>query len=375
MVENLQIAAQTRFAFKLFATLAEHERDKNLFISPASIALALALAANGARGATWRAIAHTLELGSTDLDALNQANAALIHQLGRIDPQITIAIANSLWARQDIVLDPEFARRCQTFYQAEATNLDFADARAASRINGWVKQQTNGKIDRIVDQIGPDALVFLINAIYFKGRWVRPFDARLTTDGQFTPSDGQARSHALMSQRGSYRYYENSDFQAVSLPYGNQRVVMDIFLPAPRVNLAAFCRSLSSTDWERWQSRFADTEGSIQLPRFKLAYEATLNDTLKALGMDIAFSSKADFSAMCRAESHVRIDEVKHKTFVEVNEQGTEAAAVTSIGMMRASFMPKKTFRMVVDRPFFCAIRDTQTGALLFMGAIVDPGE
>ena len=176
-----------------------------------------------------------------------------------------------------------------------------------------------------------------------------------------------------MSQRGSYRYYEKSDFQALSLPYGDGRVLMDIFLPAPHASLADFCRSLSSADWERWQSRFAETEGTIQLPRFKLAYETSLNDVLKALGLDIAFSSSADFSAMCRTETQVRIDEVKHKTFVEVNEEGTEAAAVTSVGMMRASFMPKKTFRMVVDRPFFCAIRDTQTGALLFLGAITDP--
>ena len=136
--------------------------------------------------------------------------------------------------------------------------------------------------------------------------------------------------------------------------------------------MASFCQSLSSTNWQRWQRQFAKTEGSIQLPRFKLAYEATLNDTLKALGMEIAFSSAADFSAMVR-QGNVKIDEVKHKTFVEVNEAGTEAAAVTSVGMVRATFMPKKTFRMVVDRPFFCAIRDTLTGAILFMGAIVDP--
>lgn len=365
--------ANTQFAFKLFTTLAEREHGKNIFISPASIALALGLAANGARGATWHAIAHTLELGAADLDALNAANAKLIHELGRLDPQLTIAVANSIWLRQDITLDPEFARRCQMFYGAEASNIDFADAQAASRINGWVKERTNSKIDRIVDQVGRDALVFLINAIYFKGRWARPFDPRLTTHGQFTPAGGQPRQHPLMAQRGSYAYYETSDFQAVSLPYGDGRVVMDIVLPAPRARLADFCRSLSGTEWERWQSRFAQTEGSLQLPRFKLAYETSLNDALKALGMEVAFSPAADFSALSRSERRIRIDEVKHKTFVEVNEQGTEAAAVTSVGMMRATFMPKKTFRMVVDRPFFCAIRDSHTGALLFLGAIVDP--
>ncbi len=373
MIENPLVTANTHFALKLFTTLAERERGKNVFISPASVALALALAANGARGATWRAIAQALELGDLDLDTLNRANGELMQTLGHIDPQIKLAIANSLWVRNDIALDPEFLRRCQTAYSAEIASLNFADPKSMSIINDWVSRQTNGKIERIVDRIDRDALLFLINAIYFKGNWARQFDPRLTEAGTFTPLTGQSKSHPMMSQHGTYRYYASNEFQAISLPYGSERVAMDVFLPTQRSNLTAFCQALSSARWQRWQAQFAKTEGSIQLPRFKLAYETSLNDTLKTLGMDIAFGSAADFSGMCRSETKVHIDEVKHKTFVEVNEAGTEAAAVTSVGMMRASFMPKKTFRMIVDRPFFCAIRDTQTGAILFMGAIVDP--
>jgi serpin B len=371
-MENHLITSQNRFAFKLFTTLAERERGNNVFISPASVALALALAANGARGATWRAIAQALELGDLDLDTLNRANAELMDALNHLDPQIKLAVANSLWVRNDIALDSEFLRRCQTFYGAEVANLNFADPKSVSIINDWVNRQTNGKIERIVDRIGRDALLFLINAIYFKGNWARQFDPRLTETGTFTPLTGQSKSHPMMSQHGTYRYYASNEFQAISLPYSNERVTMDIFLPTQRSSLAAFCQALSSAHWQRWQAHFAKTEGSIELPRFKLTYETSLNDTLKALGMDIAFGSAADFSGMCRSDK-VHIDEVKHKTFVEVNEAGTEAAAVTSVGMIRASFMPTKTFRMIVDRPFFCAIRDTQTNALLFMGAIVDP--
>jgi serine protease inhibitor len=371
MTDNRLVASQNHFAFKLFTTLAERERGKNIFISPTSVALALALAANGARGATWRAIAQALELG--DLDTLNRANADLMQTLSHLDPQIKLAIANSLWVRNDIALDPEFLHHCQTAYNAQVANLDFASPKSVSTINDWVAHQTNGKIGRIVDRIGRDALLFLINAIYFKGSWARQFDTQLTEERPFTPLAGQPKSHPMMSQHGTYRYYESGEFQAISLPYGSERVTMDIFLPAQQASLAAFCQALSSPHWQRWQAHFAKTEGAIQLPRFKLAYETSLNDALKSLGMDIAFGPGADFSGMCRSETKVHIDEVKHKTFVEVNEAGTEAAAVTSVGMVRASFMPKKTFRMIVDRPFFCAIRDTQTGAILFMGAIVDP--
>src|SRR5262245_43869384 len=198
MSENLLVAANTHFAFKLFATLAERERGKNVFISPTSVALALALAANGARGATWRAIAQALELGDLDLDTLNRANAELVDTLNHLDPQIKLAIANSLWVRNDIALDPEFLRRCQTAYSAEVANLNFADPKSVKIINDWVSRQTNNKIERIVERIDRDALLFLINAIYFKGNWARQFDPRLTEAGTFTALMGQSKSHPMM---------------------------------------------------------------------------------------------------------------------------------------------------------------------------------
>lgn len=373
MAENALVDANTRFACKLFTELHNREPGANLFISPASVALALALAGNGAAGATWRAIAETLSLGAIELGALNRANAVLIDALHPHDPQVQLALANSLWLSHTLALDPEFQQRCQTIYNAQIANLDFASPQAVARINQWVKQQTNGAIDRIIEHVEPSALLFLINAIYFKGAWARPFEPRSTEQAPFTPLGGQPRPHPLMSQHGSFSYYETAEFQAASLPYGDGRVTMDIYLPSQRSSLPIFCQSLNSTHWSRWASHFAPTEGAIRLPRFKLAYEATLNDALKALGMGIAFSNNADFSGISSSEPNIRVDEVKHKTFIEVNEQGTEAAGVTSIGMMRASFMPKKTFRMIVDRPFFCAIRDTQTGTILFMGAIADP--
>jgi serpin B len=175
----------------------------------------------------------------------------------------------------------------------------------------------------------------------------------------------------MMSQSGSYRVYRGSDFQAVRLPYGEKRTAMYVFLPDRSSSLDEFQKRLTAENWNEWMSRFHHMEGSIVLPRFRLEYEKQLNETLMALGMGIAFGRGADFSAMCDTPAY--ISEVVHKTFVEVNEEGTEAAAATAVVMVRSMLMPQETFRMVVDRPFFCAIRDERTGALLFMGSVVEP--
>lgn len=376
MIDNQLNASQHRFAFKLFAELTKSNIETNVFISPASVALALSMVYNGARGETARAIARTLELGEIDLDGLNQANAALIKSLRALDPQVALAIANSLWAAQGIAFDQDFLRRNQEFYGAEIATLDFKDASAAAAINQWVERNTGGKIEKIVDRIGPAAIMFLINAIYFKGNWAKQFDPKRTRDMPFALLDGRQKQHPLMAQTGKFDYYAGQGFQAASLPYGAGRASMYVFLPEQRSSLRAFRRELGHKSWDAWIRHFRQAEGTIVLPRFKLAYEVTLNDALKALGMGIAFDGRrADFSAMVAdRKPNANIDEVKHKTFVEVNEEGTEAAAVTSIGMMRTSMMPQRSFSMVVDRPFFCAIRDNQTGALLFLGSIVDPG-
>jgi serine protease inhibitor len=374
-MSDKQLLVGAQFAFKLFAELTKSNVERNVFISPASVALALAMVCNGARGETARAIARTLELGDTDQDSLNRSSAALIDSLHKFDPHVALAIANSLWARQDVSFAANFLQRSQEFYQAAVANLDFGDPRAAATINEWVARNTGGKIKTIVDQIDGSAILFLINAIYFKGSWAKPFDPRRTRDMPFTLSGGRQKLHPAMAQTGKFDYYAFPGFQAISLPYGSGRASMYIFLPEQRSSLRAFRRELSHKSWDTWLRHFRQTEGTIVLPRFKLEYAATLNDALKSLGMAIAFDGRrADFSAMLAdGKPAATIDEVKHKTFVEVNEEGTEAAAATSIGMVRMTMAPQRSFSMVVDRPFFCAIRDNQTGALLFMGTIVEP--
>jgi serpin B len=370
-MQNSLVISQNRFGFKLFGALARQDLGRSVFISPSSVALALAMTYTGTRGATQRAMAAALELGDLSLDELNRASAELLASLNSLGPQLKLAIANALWARQGVDFRDDFVRAARDSYDASVTSLDFAREPVAALINQWVREHTAGKIETILDRVDPAAVLILVNAIYFKGSWSRQFDRRLTREGPFALPDGRVLRPPMMSQSGTYRYYEERAFQAVALPYGGGRASMYVFLPATRTGLDAFVGSLDAARWDAWMRGFRETDGHVALPRFKLTYAASLNEPLKALGMADAFGARADFSGMCSGEA--RIDQVRHKTFVEVNEEGTEAAAATAVMMVRASFVPKRTFSMVVDRPFFCAIRDDQTGAILFMGSILEP--
>ncbi|KAF3888799.1 MULTISPECIES: serpin family protein [Nostocales] len=367
------VNANTKFGFKLFSQVLNEQSDRNIFVSPSSVSIALAMTYNGASGTTREAMIKALELQELTLQQINSSNAALKKSLENADPEVKLTIANSLWANKEASLDREFIQRNQDFYTARITNLNFKDKNAPSIINSWVNDSTEGKINKIVERIDPDRVLFLINAIYFKGRWSDKFDKAQTSDRPFYLTSGRQKQHPMMSQRGDYRYYENQQFQAVSLPYGKDgKVSFYIFLPKQKSSLKSFYQNLSAENWENWMTQFRKREGFVSLPRFKMDYDITLNKALTALGMGEAFSNKANFSAMGK---NLKISEVKHKTFVEVNEEGTEAAAATSVGIvpLSAKVPSEEPFSMIVDRPFFCTIRDNRTGSLLFMGSIVEP--
>ncbi|MEH2061479.1 MAG: serpin family protein [Nostoc sp.] len=368
------VESSNKFGFKLFSEVLKNDRgEKNVFISPSSVAIALAMTYNGASGTTQQAMAKTLELQGLNLLEINSSYAATLkHLVDNADAKVQLNIANSLWANQDFSFQPDFLQRTQYFYKAKVSNLNFQDAAAPSIINNWVKENTNGKINKIVDTIQPNQVLFLINAIYFKGNWSKEFDKNKTAQYPFYITSARRKQQPMMSQSGDYRYYENNQFQAVSLAYGKDgKFSFYIFLPKQNSNLKAFYQNLNVENWERWMTQFSKQKGFIRLPRFKTDYEVTLNDALKSLGMEEAFSNKANFSGMGK---NFAISEVKHKTFVEVNEEGTEAAAATSVGIVATSLRQEpEPFRMIVDRPFFSAIRDNQTGSVLFMGSIIDP--
>ena len=263
----------------------------------------------------------------------------------------------------------------ERFYGAALKVLNFKDPGAPAAINSWVAKETSGKITRIVEKIEPPLV--LINAIYFKGTWNRPFNKALTKELPFTLGSGKQKQVPMMSQSGSYMYYQGKNFQAVNLPYGGKtRFGMKIFLPEKNSSLKECFRELNAGNWRQWLASLQPTTGTITMPRFKLEYDASLKAPLKVLGMEVAFDKqKADFTNLCPPPG-AYIDDVIHKTFVEVNEEGTEAAAVTAVKMLPTAARPpspQKTFTMVVDRPFFVAIDDSETGVLLFMGAIFEP--
>ncbi|MEG3980014.1 serpin family protein [Microcoleus sp. T3B2] len=368
-VDARLVAANTKFGFNLLNTLSKQQPNQNIFISPTSVALALSMTYNGVSGETKQEMTKVLELTGMTPQEINAANQALQNSLQKVDPNVQVSIANSLWAKQGFSFKPEFLQTNQEYYKANLTELDFMNPQAPSIINDWVSQKTQGKIDRILDQISSDQVLFLINAIYFKGNWETPFDKSQTANKTFSLPDGTSKQHPIMSQEDSYGYYETDKFQAVSLPYGEEgALAMYIFLPNSNSNLATFLQELTPENWNQWMQflKFSREVGSIEIPRFKMEYEVELNSTLIALGMAGIFDiSKTDFSPM--TDDNVAVDSVKHKTFVEVNEEGTEAAAVSS----KAFFCPP--FKMNVNRPFFCAIQDHTTGTILFMGIIVDP--
>lgn len=370
------VKASSSFGFQLFDRIATQDINKNIFISPTSVTIALSMTYNGASGETQQAIAKALELQGIKIDEVNDFNRNIQQLLANGDTNVELNIANSLWARKDIALDKTFLNKVKEFYQAEITNLNFNDPNSVSTINAWVKQNTKDKIEKVVDRIDADSLLFLINAVYFKGKWEAPFEKALTQPQPFTLSDGAKIQHPAMSRSGEYRYYDAPTFQAISLPYGSGRFSMEVFLPKPNSNLVKFQQQLTAKNWQEWSTKFTRREGLIQLPRFKVEYETSLKNVLQKMGMAIAFNpDKADFRNLTAVKAF--ISDVKHKTYVEVNEEGTEAAAVTSVEMRATSAIPNEEppFTMIVDRPFFFTISDRQTSTIIFMGAIQNPSK
>lgn len=369
-VDDRVVTADNTFGFHLFAALVKKQPDRNVFLSPTSIALALQMTYNGAAGETRQAMAKALELQDIPLETVNSANAALLAGLDSPDPKVTLDIANGLWVHNESNLKPDFLQRSRDAYRAEIGSL----AGAPASINAWVSRKTHGKIDRLFE--GGDlanAVAVLVNAVYFKGLWTNAFAESATQSGKFTLQNGTAKTLPMMHQSGWYGYHQGEHFQAVRLPYGAGQWSMILFLPDTQTPLTTFLAQLSLANWQKWVGQLVGTPGDIALPRFKTEYATGLNDTLTDLGMGIAFSSgQADFTGMM-AGDHSPISQVMHKTVVEVNEKGTEAAAATGVVKSTAIIRQPPRFRMDVDRPFVCAIRDDRTGALLFLGAIFNP--
>ncbi len=357
-----------------FREVHDHEGSgKNLFISPLSVAMALGMAYNGADGTTQQAMQQTLELQGMTLPDVNESYKSLIELLGGLDPAVEFQIANSIWYREGFPVEQDFLDVNVEYFDAEVASLDFASPDAAPTINAWVDEKTNGKIDEIVDSpIDPDLVMFLINAIYFKGNWTTQFDKDRTGPAPFFLADGSQKQVETMyyADADTVKYFMDSEVSVLDLAYGGKAYSMTIVMPAQGTDIASLIASLDAGDWQTWIDGLGLAEAIVSMPKFTLEYEVDLSDVLKALGMEIAFDQlAADFTKIYPGPERIYISRVKHKTFVEVNEEGTEAAAATSVEVGITSAPPF----VQVDRPFLFAIRERFSGAVLFMGVIVDP--
>lgn len=364
------------FTFKLFHELVREQPSTNIFCSPCSVMLCLAMVYDGARGETRTGMAKALDLAGLDSVGVENAIAQLTSVLQTHDAGVQLLIANSLWCNRSIQVDPAYTARANKIYDAEVREIDFAAADAVASINAWVSEKTASMIPRMVDSLHPATLMVALNAIYFKGLWKQPFLRRITRDEPFTTGSGETKTLPRMRQWGKFQYLERPEFQAVALPYQGSRIAMYLFLPARKSSLRQLHDSLTAGQWEAWTNQFAEMQGSVQLPRFKMSYRAELGPALVNLGMALAFDpGHADFGGIRSEPPLLWIGEVLHCAVAEVNEEGTEAAAVT-MGVMGAALhrqRPEPHFEMIIDRPFLFLIRDEATGSVLFVGSVVDP--
>jgi len=360
------------FDADLFKESFSASDGKNVVVSPFSVKMALSMAAQGANGKTLEEMNKVIGLDETS----NEYFRRLIEDAAK-DGDITLNIANSIWLKQGLEFNPAYMDILDSYYMAQASTLDFAEPSSKDTINKWVSEKTNGKIEEIVDEIKPLDIAFLINAIYFNANWSTPFEQGLTSKKDFTLLDGSKVKADLMSKTAHLLYQENNEFQAVELPYGeNERYVMRVYLPKEDVKFDKFVKGIDKESLQQWGGDFGSMKGVLELPKFKTEYSNSMKDILISMGIKEAFNSNsADFSKMVTVEGqNVYISEVMHKTYIDVNEKGTEAAAATSIEMSATSApQPEEMFEMIVDRPFVFTIDDKESGETLFIGAIINP--
>ena len=372
--ETLLIEAGNDFAFRLLQEVQGEDPTSNIFLAPLSASMALGMTLNGAGGNTFEEMRETLGFGSMSLAEINQGYRDLIDLLVHLDPRIEMGIGNSIWYREGFPVSADFVDRAQSYFDAVVRGLDFSDTRAPGIINRWVSDHTAGKIEEIVDApIDPSTVMFLINATYFKGKWTHRFDRGKTSQASFFREDGTSTTVPLMEITDTLPYMETESYQAVDLPYGGEAFSMTLVLPKGDGTVGGLIASLSPSAWQGMVGSFTQREGTVRLPRFRMEWEKLLNETLQAMGMVDAFlPGIADFSGLSdqARQMGLFVSKVKQKSFVDVDEEGTEAAGVTVVQIDR-SLADRFDFR--ADRPFLFVIRERFSGTVLFAGAFKTP--
>ena len=371
--EQQNATADNAFTFNLFKSVqSANNNGVNLFTSPLSVSIALGMTSNGANGATRDAINNTLGFAKFDQDEVNSYFNKLITGLPKVDPNTSLSIANSIWYRQDFTVLPTFLKTDSSYFHAKIQALDFGNPSSLNTINSWVNNQTNGKIPTILDQIYPNDVMYLINAIYFKSKWQSKFDQSQTHNQAFYLPDNSTVQASFMQGTVNYYISKTSSVSAnvIELPYINDKFSMVIVEPYGSSTIKNIVANLDTATWNSWMRGMNPINGKVIMPKFKFSFSTLLNDELTQLGMGNAFSDAADFTGI-NPGGNLHISKVQHKAYVEVDETGTEAAAATAVGIVITAVENPPV--ITIDHPFLFVIREVKSGLILFAGVMNNP--
>ena len=373
--EDLKVVSHgiNKFGFDLYKNLKKEYKDQNLFYSPTSISIAFVMAYAGARGDTEKQMADVLHF-TLPQERLHSAYSKLIENL-KSAKDYELSIANALWLQKDYKLLKEFLDTIGKYYKGGFYEVDYIKNHkdACEKINDWVSKETKGKIDNILkpEDITIDTRLVLTNAIYFKGKWLTKFDKQFTRDEDFYLINGQKTKVKMMYQKNWFNYYENNDLQLLEMPYKGNKVSMVIILPKTG-KLETVENNMNEKKLQEWLNSTTKREVKAYIPKFKFTLRYNLSEVLSNMGMKDAFSRRANFSGI-NGNYDLYIGKVIHQAFVEVNEEGTEAAAATAIIMNTKSLIIEESVIFKADHPFIFLIRDIETNTILFMGRVMNP--
>jgi serine protease inhibitor len=369
------IDSANRFAFDIFKpALVAAKGTENIMISPFSITSALSMTLNGAKAETFEAMRKTLGLGQKTLEQINNTYLKLMTEMVPVDKRVVVEIANSVWVEKRLIVKQPFITELQRSYKAEARDIDVTNPDAVNIVNRWIAEKTHDKITNMLDKLDPDLAMLLINAVYFNGKWRYRFDEAETKEEPFYCTPSVSKTVPMMHQTENLKAVKRNNLTIAEIPYGQGNYTMVVVLPDANVSVSDVAKTLNPSLWHEWMGLLAENTHKVDLsiPRFKYMYKRLLNEDLIGLGMGVAFSDFANFENI--SEQDLKISRVLHQTFIETNEEGTEAAAATVVEMTFTTANPTRMIlKVTLDHPFLYFIRETSTGTVLFMGRVSDP--
>jgi serine protease inhibitor len=369
------INTSNAFGFEFFKKVNEISGSSaNMMVSPLSVSMALGMTRNGAANGTLEAMTNALGFAGMSDTEINESYKYIIETFAGLDPKVKLQIANSIWYHNTFSVEQAFIQTNQQYFDASVTPLDFSSPTAVQLINAWVNEKTNTLIPKIIDEIPGGTVMYLVNAVYFKGQWRNQFDKGNTQKKPFRLADGTEIQAESMIQHETHPFYQGSGFIAIELPYNQGNYVMSILLPDAGKTVDDVISSLSQENWNTWSGQFANRDIQLQLPKFKYEYnEKQMKPILSDMGIGVAFDpDNADFTRI-NSDGGLYISKVIHKTYIENNEEGTEAAAVTAVEVGVTSAGPDQTYYFTIDRPFVYFIQEKSTGTILFIGTVMNP--